>query len=182
MENKKVVVIPGAFQYVKNYGGLSGIDIWLKGKCNNEMLEEADFIVAHSMGANYVFSLPISGNQKFILINPLVKRRNFLNLLIRDFRYIFSKEMNMSKVVPASNWLQAFWRVYTLSKINILPVLKKIPKENIFMIRGNRDCFFCDNEAVSLIKIENFRLTEVDAGHDWNDNIAQAVNKIINDK
>jgi hypothetical protein len=85
----------------------------------------------------------------------------------------------MSKIVPVSSWFYALTKAYELSKINVLKEIKKIPKENVFIIRGNRDRFFCDNEIVELIKKENLPIIEVDAGHDWNQNIAEMVNKII---
>jgi hypothetical protein len=179
MKNKKIIAIPGAFQYVKNYGGYDGVDIWLKEKLNKEKVRNADFVVAHSLGANYVFSFPASHNQKFILVNPSVKKRSFVNLIIRDFKYLLSKEISLNKVIPISSWFYAFWKAYKLSKIDILGVLRKIPKENIFIIRGKRDKFFCDNETIDLIKKENFSLIEVDAGYDWNQNIAEMTNKII---
>ncbi len=168
MNNEKIIVIPGAFQYAKNYGNYDGLDIWLKGKLEEEKIKNADFVVAHSLGTNYVFSFPVSNNQKFILVNPSIKKRGFVNLVMRDFRYLLSKidSVKMGKIVPVLHWPSAFYKAYKLSKIDILSVLKKIPKENIFIIRGKRDRFFCDDEVVNLIKKENLPLIEVDAGHD----------------
>ena len=179
MENKKVIIIPGAFQYVKNYGNYEGVDIWLKEKTDNEKIRNADFIIAHSFGANYVFSFPVSNNQKFILINPSIKKRNFVKLIIRDLKYLIFEKISLKKIIPIPSWFYAFKKVYKLSKIDTLKVIKQLPKENIFIIRGDKDNFFCDDEIVNIIKKENLPLIEVEAGHNWNKNIAKVVNKII---
>lgn len=177
MKNK-VVVIPGSFSLVSAYGGYDGIDIWLK---NNKQIEipNSDYIIAHSAGVNYLFSQPIPSNQKIILINPLVKKINFISLLIRDVRFFIAEGIDRNKIIPLSSWIFASIKVLRLLKINVLEEIKKLPKENVMIIRGIKDYYFCDSENADLIKNEGFTLYEVDAGHNWNKNIAEMVNSLI---
>ena len=178
MKNK-VVVIPGSFSLVSAYGGYDGIDIWLNKKLDKEKLKGADFIIAHSAGVNYLFTQPILNNQKIILINPLVKKINLISLLIRDVRFFIAEGIDRNKIIPLSSWIFASIKVLRLLKINVLENLRKLPKENVVIIRGTKDYYFCDSENANLIKNEGFILYEVDAGHNWNKNIAEVVNTLI---
>ena len=178
MESKKVVIIPGSFSLVSAYGGYEGIDIWLKnGESKN--ISESSWIVAHSAGVNYLLTQQILSNQKIILINPLVKRRNWLSLLIRDIRFFIAEGIEKNKIIPLSSWFYASKKVIRLLKINVLENLRKLPKENVVIIRGTKDYYFCDSENADLIKNDGFTLFEVDAKHNWNQNIAEMVKKII---
>lgn len=182
MAQIKVLIVPGAFQMVKNYQGYDGIDIWLKKGRDDEKIVNADWIVAHSLGVNYVLSLPDLGSQKFVLINPLIKKRSFINLLFRDVGYIFLEGIGIKKIVPVVNWPYAFKKAFRLAKIDVLEIIKKMSKGNVTIIRGKDDSFFCDKESIDLVKQEGISLIEVDAGHDWNQNIADAVSDIISNK
>ena len=66
-----------------------------------------------------------------------------------------------------------------MRKVDFLDAIKQIPKENLIVVRGKKDNFFCDEESAKIIKENNIRLIEVYAGHNWNENIAKAVNEII---
>ena len=179
MSDENVLVIPGAFQLVKNYGGFDGIDIWIAGG-ESKIVKRPAFVVAHSIGANFALASEKLSGCKFILVNPLVKKRNFANLLARDIRYLFSKEISMSKIVPPYSWWHAFKLAYRLSKIDVLAGIKKAPRANIVIIKGKNDVFFCDAASVDIMKKENLPFMETDAGHDWNENIENLVKEIVN--
>lgn len=131
------------------------------------------------MGVNYLLSQPISNNQKIILVNPLVKKRKLINLFIRDIKFLLKEGTYWNRIVPISSWFFAIRRVIQLIKVSVLENLLKLPKENVVIIRGIRDKYFCDLENVELIKREGFTLFEVDAGHNWNENIARKVKEVI---
>ena len=120
----KVLVIPGSFSLVSVYEGYKGIDIWLK---KNESVEigENDWIIAHSAGVNYLLSQNISNNQKIILINPLVKKRKFISLVIRDIEFFIAEGMKKVKIIPLSSWFYAFKKILRLLRINVLENLQK---------------------------------------------------------
>lgn len=177
--NQKILVIPGAFDLVKNYGGYPGIDIWLRESTNNEeLLANADWIFAASSGPNYVLSTPALGKQKFIFLNPLVKKQSFFSLLIRWIKFMFSEKISIRRLVPLSHWIYAFIKLYRLLKFDVLTAMKELPKDKIIVIRGKQDKFFCDEESVQMLKQENIPVIEVDAGHLWNQNVADAVKNI----
>lgn len=173
----KTIIIPGGFQYVKNYGYL-GLDIWLGGEYAKP--PQADYFVGHSIGASLALTFfENNSNSKFILINPLVRKRNILSLFYRWIKFYIFEGIEWKKIVPAKYWLIGFGIIIKLLKIDVLGNIEKMPKDNLIIIRGKRDYFFCDEESVELIKKNDINLVEVDAGHDWNENIAKAVKNII---
>ena len=177
---QKVLVFPGAFQYVKNYGGYDGVDIWLKEKSGQE-IPVGDYLIGHSLGASFVLAnYNLNSNCKFILINPLIKKRNNINYLLRWLKFLLLVGVKKEKLVPLSNWLYVFKKIIKLLKLDVLNAIQKIPKENIVIFRGKNDKFFCDEEAVKIIKDNNIQLIEIEAGHSWNEKIAEAVGSSIN--
>jgi len=180
MINKKsILVFPGAFQFVKNYGNYNGVDIWLKNGRRGK-IPKTDFIVGHSAGA--IFALTLSDNFqgcKFILINPPIKKRNILNLFLRWIKFLILEGIRTEKVVPITNWIYGLKKLSKLLKIDTLEIIKKIPRDNLVIIRGKKDKFFCDQESGEIIKNNNINVIEVEAGHDWNEKIAGVVNELI---
>lgn len=178
--NSNILVIPGAYDRVQNYGGYPGIDIWMRDDpADAQRIAQADWIIAASSGPNFAFSHHVRQDQKFILINPLVKQRSFFELVIRDIKFLLYEGVDVQKMIPFSRYAFAFQRARQVTKVNVLDALRKLPKEHIFIIRGTQDRFFCEDECLEIIKREGFHLTEVDAGHLWNQYIAEAVKKII---
>lgn len=175
---KKITLFPGGFQYVKNYEGYGGVDIWT-GQGFTEDLKNSAFFIGHSGGASFAFQYAANQTSKFILVNPLVKKRNIFSLFLRWMKYAFMEGLPKKKLVPVKYWPSAFKKVLELVKVDFLTAIKNIPKDNIAVIRGKKDNFFCDEEAVKIMRENNIKLIEVDAGHDWNENIAEAVREII---
>ena len=176
---KKITLFPGGFQYVKNYG-YSGVDIWMGEQFKNE-LKNSDCFIGHSGGASFALQHATNQTSKYIFINPLVKRKNIFFLSLRWLKYVFQEGLPREKFIPMKYWLYAFRKVLKSTKIDFLSAVRQIPKENIIIIRGKKDHFFCDEEAAGIIKENSIHLIEVDAGHDWNENITGVVGEIINE-
>ncbi len=51
--------------------------------------------------------------------------------------------------------------------------------ENLIIIRGKKDTYFCDGKSAEIIRNNKLQLIEIDAGHDWNDKIAELVDSIV---
>jgi len=176
--NKRIIIVPGGFQYVKNYGGYDGVDIWLKSSPKN--LPTADYYIGHSGGVNFILSHYDSIHSgKFIFINPLIRKRNILSLLWNWIKFFFIEGIRRKKIVPINNWLYGFKLVLKLLKVDVFGIIQKIPKEKFFIIKGKNDVWFCDKKSAEMIRNSGIKLIEVDAGHDWNQNIAETVKKFI---
>jgi hypothetical protein len=62
----------------------------------------------------------------------------------------------------------------------VLGEIKKIPPENITIIRGKNDNYFCDKENIEILKFNQIKFIQFEAGHDWNETIAKAAKGLIN--
>ena len=179
INKKRILIIPGAFQFVKNYGNYEGVDIWLKSNFK-EKIPASDYVIAHSAGA--IFALTLFSHfqrRKFILINPPIKKRNTFVFFVRWIKFLVLEGIKMEKVVPITNWIYGLKKLSKLLKVDTLEIIKKIPRDNVMIIRGEKDNFFCDQESVKIIKSNNIAVIEVEAGHDWNEKIAGVVNELI---
>jgi predicted alpha/beta hydrolase family esterase len=165
-------------QAVKNYGHYDGLDIWTE-KCRPHF-HGADYFVAHSLGWIYVLRNFSNPRSKYILVNPPLKTRNILSQFWKCIKFLIFEGIKMEKLVPFKFWLYALKKARHLLSCNGLAFIKNVPAKNIIIIRGKKDNFFCDDEAVTLIKEMGIRLIEVgDAGHDWNENISKMVQSLL---
>lgn len=175
---KKILIFPGAFQKVIHYSGYEGVDIWMKGSLPRE-IPEAETYIGHSEGVNFILSryetLP---KAKFIFVNPLVRNRSLFVLFWHWIAFLLFEGIPKEKIVPLTNWAYAMEKAIGLLRIDVLEIIKKIPKEDIVVIRGTNDRYFCDSASGDLLRTAGIPFLEVDAGHDWNGNIGQAVDKI----
>lgn len=178
MNKKKIVLLPGTGQSVNNYEDYIGVEIWMTMGLEDE-LRDAEYIIGHSLGASFALAYNKNPNCKFILINPLVHKKSLSILILRWIKFMFSEGFEMKKAVPLKYWPHTFRQALGLVRIDVLSAIRKFPKDNIFIIRGKKDNFFCDNKAVEILRGDGFKFIEVDAGHDWNGNIAEAVKKMM---
>lgn len=85
-----------------------------------------------------------------------------------------------SKITPIYSWPFGLKILFNISKVDVLGTMLKIPKERVVIIRGKNDNSFCNKEAVEILRKNGFTVVEVDAGHDWNQNIAETVKSYTN--
>lgn len=175
--NQEILVIPGAFQSSENYRGYQGLDIWQKDFRPKEI--NSKWVIAHSFGANYLFSQSIDSNLRIILINPLIRKIDFLHLLVLGVKYLFLKEISSNKIINVRHWYHAFKLLFRLSQVNLLEMIQNIPRSHIIIIRGVDDNLFFDSSSVNLIIKKGYEVYTVKAGHNWNSKIAEKVKKII---
>ena len=175
MNKEDVIVLPGTIQFARNYG-YEGLDIWIR---DCKVVPSAKIYIGHSLGASFILKLDENFNKKFILINPLIKKRNFFVHFVNWIRFLVFEGFNIKKAVPVRCWMHTFKQVLLLLKVDVLEQMKKIPSENIIVIKGKYDNYFCDKENLEILKLNNFNVIEVEAGHDWNENVAKNVAEII---
>ncbi|EKD58870.1 MAG: hypothetical protein ACD_56C00036G0002 [uncultured bacterium] len=176
MIKKDIFVLPGTIQRVKNYG-YDGLDIWMK----DEVLSTtcAKIFIGHSLGASFILKSNVNRDSKFILVNPLIIKKCFAAHFLNWIKFLVFEGFAINKAVPARCWWHTFKQILSLLKVDVFKEIKNIPKENIFIIKGKYDCYFCDRKSAEILKNDNFNVIEVEAGHDWNENIASVVKNII---
>lgn len=172
-------MLPGTIQCVKNYG-YDGLDIWMDDRIEN--IYEAKFFIGHSLGASFILKSNASCDSKFIFVNPLVKKRRRFFHFVNWIRFLVFEGFAIKKAVPVRCWRHVFRQASALLGVDVLERMKRIPKENIIIIRGRYDDYFCDKESAGILKAGKFELIEVEAGHDWNENVAKAIADIIGNR
>lgn len=177
MNKEDVLVVPGTIQLARNYG-YEGLDIWIK---DESVIPEAHVFIGHSLGASFILNSEVSLQKKLILINPLVKRRRFWLHFFNWIRFLVGEGFDTRKAVPIKYWPHTLKQVLRLLPVNVLEHMKKVPAENIIVLRGAHDRYFCDAENAAILTAHHFRVIEVEAGHDWNENMAKVVADILAD-
>ena len=105
-EYMKITLFPGGFQLVKNYGGYKGVDIWMGQKFENE-LRDSDYFIGHSGGASFAVRYASNQTSKFILVNPLAKKRSLPNLFLRWLKFLVFEGIKREKIIPVRYWFYA---------------------------------------------------------------------------
>jgi len=175
----KILLFPGAFQSVENYKHYEGVDIWLK-STPLKNFPFADYYIGHSAGSAFILAnCALPTNSKFIFINPIVGKRGVFSIGFVWIKYLIGEGIAWKKIVPIENWLYGLKLAIRLLDVDFSVIIDKIPSENIVIIRGKNDHWICDEEAVKILKEKKIRCIEVNAGHDWDENIAQAVKDLL---
>ncbi len=179
---KKLFIIPGWMKSVGFYGDCKGLDIW-KNNFNLNAQIDAAYIVGHSSGANFALinrSLNKNSNSKLILLNPLLPKKNFLYWIFQWMKFAFKGGIRVDKTMGIKQFFPALKNFAALLNFDPIKIIETIPKENLIIIRGSEDRFFCDDNAKKIIKEKNINLVEVDGlGHEWNENFLNAIKDVI---
>lgn len=179
MTKEDACVLPGTIQSAQNYG-YDGLDIWMDKKI--EKLPNAKIFIGHSLGVNFILKYNINHDSRFIFINPLLKERCFFVHFMNWLKFLVFEGFSTKKAVPAKHWWHTLKQVLSLLKVDVLGEIKKIPPEKIIIIRGKYDNYFCDKKNIEILKACPIKFIEVEAGHDWNENIKNAVEDILQKK
>lgn len=157
-------------------------DFYLRtGKLDEKSLS-ANYVIGLSLGA--LVSLRCIENIKgnIILINPLVPKRNIVVWFIRWVKYVmhegFFLEIQKFTVNPM-RYLSELVNCVKLLNIDFSKTLGDVPKDKITVIRGKNDKFFCDDLAVNFLRSKNIEVVEVNAGHNWNEEIEKTLNNLL---
>jgi hypothetical protein len=175
----KALIFPGAFQIVKNYGNYDGWDIWLKPYPKE--LPAADYYIGHSGGVHFILKhLDSTPKGKFIFVNPEIRKRGLLPIMFSFFKASVAEDIiHKPGKTPISSWPFGLKTLFSILKVDVLNTMLKIPKENIIVIKGRNDNYFCNKESVEILRKNGFTVVEANAGHDWNQNIAEMVKSYI---
>ena len=166
---------------VAYYRHYEGINIWMKSEVFIDDIE-ADFIIAHSSGVYAALkNCKLKDKTKFILVNPLVHDLRLLKIFSSWLKYMLHEFYRDTEFIGFRNLFFAIRKFFILSKSNFLDLSKEITKENVFIIRGEKDNYFCDNRAVSILIENNFSIINIpEAGHSWSEKFDEKIKEIIN--
>lgn len=177
MNSNKKLLFPGWMSQVKNYQFGDGVEIW-KERINVDAHFEAEYLVGHSLGANFVLlNWRANKNAKIILVCPLIFKKSIFSWFFCWLYYVISEGL----VIPISDFKsnKLFFGLnkgLKLIRNDFSKIILEIPKENLLVIRGKNDNYFCDKTAAEFLKKENIRLIEIEnCGHNWNEKMKESV-------
>lgn len=180
--NKKILLIPGWMNGKGMYGDkYEVLEIW---KERLEPVEEieARYLIGHSLGCHWaLLNWKKFPNTKLILVNPPLPKRNifrwFRNWL--EFQRKEDTPTNKEIVKGIRNKVFGWKKCYAFFTTDFSKIIKEIPREMITIVRGTKDDFFCDKLAKDFLEANNIPLIEIEAGHDWNENIDREIEKLL---
>ncbi len=178
---KKIIFIPGWMNTLETYRKYEGVEIWKNIK-NNEM-PDFDFLIAHSMGTLFALkNYKPRKNQKIILVNPLIPKRNIINWFFRWIKFHQKEGLSEKQKIVLNPILVivGIYRCVKLLALDFSKIFSLIPKNNLVILRGKNDYFFCDNLAVEFARLKNIQMIEIEnVGHNWNETYDQEIQKLI---
>ena len=180
--HKNLFIIPGWMKSVSFYGNYNGLDIWKKDFDLTTKIDTKN-IVSHSAGTIFAlvnWNLNPNKKIKLILINPLLPQKNFLQWFFSWLRFAFKGKIRIDKTMGIKQLFPAIKNFSALLKFNPLAIAEKIPKENLTIIRGANDKFFCNDKVAEIIRNNDIKLIEIEGlGHEWNEKFFDAIRDVI---
>ncbi len=158
------------------------LEIW-KENIKPNVKFNCDIIIAHSLGCHFVlFDWENAKNKKVIFINPVVIKRNPIIWFWRWIKFCFhEKRLKIRKYIK--NPIKIIRGIFYFFKFftkNIFSLLNETNNQNMVVIRGRCDLYFCDNESRILLEKKGIKIVELDGvGHLWNEKIDEEIRKII---
>jgi hypothetical protein len=179
----KKIFIPGWMDTADSHVDYAGLEIW-KNKINPSDKIEAEYVVGHSLGANFaLINWNCHRDTKLILVNPLVPQRNVFFWLLRWVMFLFTEgtPLNEKRLTTFPHIINGVRIGFSLLADDLMDVLGRVPRENLVIIRGKEDEYFFGKEIASALKAEGVKIVEVEnAGHGWNENFNNEISKLIN--
>ncbi len=182
MAKFKKIFIPGWMDTVHNRVDFDGVDIW-KNDFDPDQKIDAEYIVAHSAGANYaLLNWKNNKNAKLILIGPAIPRRDFFVWIYRIIKFWFFEGTNFNKERKEC-FKYCFSNISKIKKIlsrDVTSIIFEIPKSDLTIIRGKEDRFIFDDMIARQLIAQGVNVIEIaGAGHHWNDRFREEVDRII---
>jgi|GEM_PF-2365619 len=178
-----ILLFPGWMQNDFLDGEYSYVNLWEK-KYIEPDVAGIKYLVGHSMGScPALLSWKQNTDATVILFNPLIVKRNSLNLLFR-----FTTMMLLSpgsvrawrrrvklKYLPIAIKNALFFK-----EIKALEIIKEIPKDKLIIIKGKNDKYFCDLEAAAILCNYKIAFIELaDVNHFWCPKVGALIKQLI---
>ncbi|HEY5587864.1 MAG TPA: hypothetical protein VIK86_02795 [Candidatus Paceibacterota bacterium] len=180
---EQIILFPGFSQSKTLYGNYSYLNIWEE-KYIKYDLSNAKYLIGHSMGSlACLMNWKENPNTTVILFNPLIPKRNNLNILFRFTKMILTSSGTIRAIKGRTDIKYipiAIRNALIFLKVDAIEIIKQIPKDKLIIIRGENDNYFCDLESALVLKnfdITSFELKNV--GHYWTSEVDNYIAQFI---
>ncbi len=178
----KKIFVPGWIDTADNHVDYPGLEIWKK-KINPNDKIEAEYVVGHSLGANFaLLNWEKNKNTKLILVGPLLPKRNIFSWLICWLKFLFTEGtfLNKKRLTTFPHFVSGIRLNLSLLSEDLMETFDRIPHENVIIIRGKEDKYFFNKKTADALKAKSIKIIEVEkAGHGWNKKFNEEIDKLI---
>jgi hypothetical protein len=182
MTKYKKIFIPGWIDTVKNRVDFDGIDIWKKSFDLNQKVN-TEYLIGHSAGANWALLVWQNNREaKLILVNPVIPKRNIFSWFYRMIKFwIFEgTKISRERMKCFRYFFSSIPKIIKLLKVDLMPIIFEMPKENLIIIKGKHDDFIFDSKISNELKSKNINVIEIkEVGHNWSKKMEEEINRII---
>jgi len=175
---RKILVYPGWFESLRTY---RTNDLVFRSGAIEESDFGADHIIGMSLGALIVLKNATRVSGRIVLINPPVPRRGLLVWAVQWMKFMRHEGLMCNRQKFTANpmkFLRFASEALKLLTTDFSDVLESLPPSKALVIRGRHDSFFCDDQAVNFLKSKNIEILEVDSGHNWSEQIEEALSRL----
>ena len=177
---KKVILLPGWMESVSHYNIYHGLDIW-KENIDPKKKIDSEYVIGHSLGATFALvNWEYNKNTKLILVNPVVPKRNQFIAFGEITQSISVEGFDPGQTVGGGHLITAAGKAFNFLDVDLLKIMKEVPKNDLTVLCGMEDKFFCDQNSVKLMQNSGIDVIEVEgAGHGWDTRFDDEIKKII---
>ena len=125
---------------------------------------EVNCVIGFSLGA-LVALREWNKMGKLILVNPPLPKRNIFQWFVRWLKFIFSEGLFFRRQKFTKNplkFLSEVIRCVKLLNLDFSEIISSLGNEKLIVIKGKRDRFFCDEDALKFLQLKNIQVIEVE--------------------
>lgn len=178
-----ILLFPGWMQDSCLYNNYTCFNLW-----NTEYLEpdltDVKYLLGHSMGCcPALLSWKNNPEATVILFNPLISKKSSIKLIYNFIVMMFISPGSIKAWKGSVKWKYlplAIKNTLFFRKVDILKIIKEIPKDKLIIIRGKNDKYFCDLDSAATLRNSNIAFIELDeVNHFWCSQVDSVIRKII---
>ncbi|KKQ50934.1 MAG: hypothetical protein US70_C0028G0018 [Parcubacteria group bacterium GW2011_GWD2_38_11] len=181
MIDKKIVYIPGWMDRAEYNGFPDGLDIW-GSRIDYRKKIDAEVVVAHSLGCHFaLLNWNEHKNTKLILVNPVLGKRDLGSWALAWLKFFLTEGRKYTSQKRMALFFHFFLKIglsLEMMRKDVKLILSFVPKENLVVIRGREDLYFCNSNDCKFFVENGIRVVEIDEmGHVWK---KEKIEKFIN--
>ncbi|MFZ2310137.1 MAG: hypothetical protein WAW11_01175 [Patescibacteria group bacterium] len=178
-----VLLFPGWMQDSCLYGDYNCFNLWDK-KYIEPSKTSVKYLLGHSMGSYpALLSWQKNPDATVILFNPLINRIGPIKIIYKFIVMMFVSPGSIKAWKGSVKWkylLIAIKNAILFRKIDILKIIKEIPRGKLIIIKGKDDKYFCDVAAVVTLCNSKIGFIELaDTNHFWSPQVDNLVEQLI---
>jgi len=165
-----------------NFPQYETLEIWKENIRPNVKLD-CDIIIAHSLGCHFtLFNWENVKDKKIVFVNPLVSNRNVFSWFWQWVKFRMGERQSVERryIKNPAKVARGIFYYFKFLMPDVFSRLDNTSSQNIVVIRGKNDIYFCDEDSCQVLREKNISIIELDeVGHLWNSKIDEEIRRIV---